>query len=479
LLSFLDDSGHRARDWSRREWLRIGGLAGLGWAQACHQSRLHAETSSLDVPGFGRAKSVIVVFAGGGQSQLDTWDPKPDAPLEIRGAFDAIASAVPGSSLCEHMPRLAQAADKYTIVRSMSHEDLDHGSALYLSLTGRYHARRSSNPRPQPTDLPAYSSIYKRLQPATDSVDAALHVNGPAIISPNTIGPGQFGGLLGREYDPSVVGDVTQGPVVVPGLVPQPQVPTVRLQHRRKLLESIDHTLDAWAGRRAADNLGIQYDRAFAMLADPRTRAAFDLGAEPDAIRNSYGRDRSGQACLLARRLVEAGVPLITVFWNHHSRGQDDHPELTEAYGWDTHNDIFDSLQNHLLPRFDQSFATLLEDLDGRGLLDETLVICMGEFGRAPLVALEPNFAGSTPGRKHWAAVYSIVAAGAGVGRGKVLGRSDRVGAYPAAPTYGPWDVVATIFSALGIDPANHFHDAIGRPYPVSIGKPITGLYSG
>src|SRR5207244_1437516 len=169
-----------------------------------------------------------------------------------------------------------------------------------------------------------------------------------------------------------------------------------------------------------------------------------------------YGRYRAGQACLLARRLVEAGVPWITVIFNQTNRGQDKTPDETESYGWDTHNDIFYALKEHLLPRFDWSFSALLEDLDARGLLDQTLVVCMGEFGRAPLVALEPKFAGSSPGRKHWAGVYSVVLAGAGVTRGGVVGSSDRTGAYPDSNPVGPWDLAATMVPALGGDHAAH-----------------------
>jgi uncharacterized protein (DUF1501 family) len=181
---------------------------------------------------------------------------------------------------------------------------------------------------------------------------------------------------------------------------------------------------------------------------------------------------------LLARRLLEAGVPLVTVIWNHSNRGQDRYPTDTAEYGWDTHNDIFESLKVHLCPRFDSTMATLLSDLDDRGLLDETLVVCMGEFGRAPKVAVEPNFAGSAPGRKHWAAAYSLLLAGAGVQRGAVVGRSDRLGAEVVTRRYAPWDIAATMFAALGIDPAGHYHDELDRPYPISIGRAIDEIYS-
>ncbi|HUG94351.1 MAG TPA: DUF1501 domain-containing protein, partial [Planctomycetaceae bacterium] len=378
----------------------------------------------------------------------------------------------------EHLPRVARLAGRLTIIRSMSHEDLDHGSAVYLSLTGHYHSRRSSNPPPTPDDLPTHAAVLKRVRPDSPFVQPAVHVNGPAIISPNDISPGQFGGFLGRDYDPLVVGDVTEGPIVIPGLTPQDDLTQVRVQARRSLLAALDdhHRLLEARGR-AADLEGV-YRQAYDMLSDSRTREAFRLSAEREDVRERYGRHRSGQSCLLARRLVEARVPLVTVIWNHHSRGQDHHPELPDFYGWDTHNDIFESLRDCLLPRFDQSFSALLEDLDDRGLLDETLVVCLGEFGRAPLVALEPRFAGATPGRKHWASVYSIALAGAGVGWGQVLGRSDRLGAHPASETYGPWDVAATIFYALGIDPESHYRDATGRPFAVSSGRAITRLWT-
>jgi uncharacterized protein (DUF1501 family) len=244
----------------------------------------------------------------------------------------------------------------------------------------------------------------------------------------------------------------------------------------------LKQTLDQYAARLESDphalDMNRLYGQASQMLASRATREAFDLEAEPAKIRDRYGRNRTGQAMLLARRLVEAGVPYINVIATQSNRGQDKDPDDTDSYGWDTHNDIFDALQNRLLPRFDQSFAALIEDLDQRGLLEQTLVVCMGEFGRAPRVALEPKFAGASPGRKHWAAVYSIALAGAGVQRGAVVGASDRLGAEPATDRYGPWDMAATMFHALGIDPHGHYTDTLGRPYAIATGRPIEALYS-
>ncbi|HUY88029.1 MAG TPA: DUF1501 domain-containing protein [Pirellulales bacterium] len=477
MLRFLSKNEPNRGRMSRREWLRISGLASLAGLGAGRSTGAGEQGASRN-PGFGKARSVILVYASGGQSQIDLWDPKPQAPAEVRGEFAPIATAVPGTFVCEHMPRLAALADRYAIVRSLSHNDLDHGSAGYLALTGRYHPQKSSNPPPRPTDEPTYGALLKRVRPVNRFPYEAIHINGPALV-PALVGPGQDGGLLGREYEPLVLGDVSQGRVAVAGLDPQAELPAVRLEARQSLKQAVDGFCRQFESNRQMRDMNQHYAQAFELLSSPRSRAAFDLAAEPPALRDRYGRNRSGQACLLARRLVEADVPWITVIWNHSNRGQDTAPDDTDQYGWDTHNDIFEALKLRLLPRFDQGFSALLEDLGQRGLLDQTLVVCMGEFGRAPLVALEKRFAGSTPGRKHWANVYSAVLAGAGVTRGAVYGESDRLGGYPLSDRVGPWDVAATMFSALGIDPATHYTDSLGRPFPITIGRPIEGLYRG
>jgi hypothetical protein len=446
--------------------------------EVLRQRRLCAESGELPAstaPGFGRAKSVVVVFANGGQSQLESWDPKPQAPLEVRGKYDSISTSVPGTIVCEHLPRLAKLADRYTIVRTMSHEDLDHGSAFYLSMTGQYHQRLSSNPPPMPTDLPSTGAVLKRVRPAERFVHTSVMVNGPALV-PVLVGPGQSGGLLGKDFDSMIIGDVTTGRPPVPGLTPIGGLDSSRRSRRASLLSHIETVGSVGCSPGPMFDMRSLYRQAFEMLDRPEAREAFDLDSEPATLRDRYGRHRPGQACLLARRLVEAEVPLVTVMWNHSNRGQD----LTtdpEEYGWDTHNDIYDVMGNHLLPKFDQSLSAFLEDLDERGLLEETLVVCMGEFGRAPLVALEPRFRGATAGRKHWAAAYSILLAGAGVTRGNVVGQTDRHAAYPVTKKFAPWDVSATIFSALGIDPAGHYLDLTNRPYRISTGQPIVELY--
>ncbi|MBA4064766.1 MAG: DUF1501 domain-containing protein [Isosphaera sp.] len=445
---------------TRRDWLRIGVpvLFGAGAVRGAPAVGRGA--------GFGRAKSVVVVFTSGGQSQLDTWDPKPAAPEEVRGAFATTQTAVPGLRVCEHLPRLAALAGRYAVLRSMTHDDLDHGSACYLALTGQFHPRKSSNPPPRPTDFPALGAVLTRHRPAKNFPHTAVHVNGP-LLAPREESPGQYGGFLGRAYEPAELGNVLQAGRLLDTLDLPADVPPDRLAARKGLLGTLDPAA-------VADPLA---RRAFDLVNAPHVRTALDLGREPERVRDRYGRHRSGQACLMARRLVEAGVPWVTVFFNHGIRGQDDAPDDTDAYGWDTHNDIFDAMRTHLLPRFDHSLSGLLEDLAQRGLLDTTLVVVMGEFGRAPLVALEKNFEGTSPGRKHWAACYSVVLAGAGVAAGAVVGSSDRHAAYPQADPTTPGDLAATLFHALGVPADAHYTDATDRPYRVTTGHPVTKLF--
>ena len=448
---------------TRRDVLRLTFPAALGSAFT-HAS---AKASTPHGPGFGRAKSVLVVFTPGGQSQLDTWDPKPNAPEEIRGAFRTIGTSVTGLRVCEHLPALAKLANRYAVLRSMTHDDLDHGSACYLALTGQFHPRKSSNPPPRPTDFPALGAVLKRHRPAKHFPHTAVNVNGP-LLAPKEVSPGQYGGFLGRAYEPAELGDVTQSERLLGSLDLPDDVSADRLSSRRELLGKLDA---------AATNDPLSR-KAFELVNAPHVRAALDLERETAKLRDRYGRHRSGQACLMARRLVEAGVPWITVFFNHGIRGQDDAPDTTDEYGWDTHNDIFDAMRTHLLPRFDASVSTLLDDLQQRGLLESTLVVIMGEFGRAPLVAIEKTFAGQgSPGRKHWAACYSVVLAGAGVTPGAIYGASDRHAAYPQADPTTPGDLAATMFHALGIAGDSHYTDPTDRPYRMTTGNPVTKLF--
>jgi hypothetical protein len=454
---------------TRRDVLRLGVPAVLGLNAGLRAAAPGATAA--------RAKSVVVIFTSGGQSQLESWDPKPDAPEEIRGIFGTIATSVPGYRVCEHLPRLAKLAHRYAVVRSMTHDDLDHGSACYLALTGQFHPRKSSNPPPSPNDYPTLGAVLKRIRPAKLFPHTAVHVNGP-LLAPREVAPGQFGGFLGRAFEPFEIGNVMEADRILEGLDLPADVPVKRLDARRGLLDRLEYSAGADERLPAASDHVLLARQAFDLIHAPQVRAAFDLGQEPAKLRERYGRHRSGQACLMARRLVEAGVPWTTVFFNHGIRGQDDAPDDTDEYGWDTHNDIFMAMKDHLMPRFDHSVSAFLEDLDQRGLLKQTLVCIMGEFGRAPLVAMEKNFAGSSPGRKHWGACYSVVLAGAGITPGSQFGQSDRHAAYPQADPVRPGDLFATLFHALGIPADTHYDDLTSRPHRVVTGDPLLKLFS-
>ena len=455
---------------SRRDWLRIGVPAALGTA-----GLVRAASSIGAAPGFGKAKSVLVVFTSGGMSQLDTWDPKPEAPEEVRGSFGTIASRVPGLRVCEHLPLLAAQLHRTAIVRSMTHDDLDHGSACYLALTGQFHQRKSSNPPPRGTDAPALGSILHRVRPNRRFPHSAFHVNGP-LLAPREASPGQYGGVLGRGYDPLDLGNVIEGTSLLPGMSPQADLPSARLDERRELVRNLE-TATRTEGRFPTASVALA-SQAYELMNSPRVRDAFDIDQEPAKVRDRYGRFRAGQACLMGRRLVEAGVPWVTVFFNHNIRGQDFHVGESDHYGWDTHNDIFEDMKDHLLPRFDLGFSALLEDLHERGLLKETLVVCMGEFGRAPLVAIEKTAGRGSPGRKHWAACYSVLLAGAGIAPGTVFGKSDKQAAYPLDEPVTPGDLSATMFHALGIPADTHFEDLTNRPSRIVTGSPVVKLFS-
>jgi hypothetical protein len=359
----------------------------------------------------------------------------------------------------------------------MTHDDLDHGSACYLALTGQFHPRKSSNPPPSPNDYPTLGAVLKRIRPAKLFPHTAVHVNGP-LLAPREVAPGQFGGFLGRAFEPFEIGNVMEADRILEGLDLPADVPVKRLDARRGLLDRLEYSAGADERLPAASDHVLLARQAFDLIHAPQVRAAFDLGQEPAKLRERYGRHRSGQACLMARRLVEAGVPWTTVFFNHGIRGQDDAPDDTDEYGWDTHNDIFMAMKDHLMPRFDHSVSAFLEDLDQRGLLKQTLVCIMGEFGRAPLVAMEKNFAGSSPGRKHWGACYSVVLAGAGITPGSQFGQSDRHAAYPQADPVRPGDLFATLFHALGIPADTHYDDLTSRPHRVVTGDPLLKLFS-
>ncbi len=444
---------------TRREALRVGGLGftGLAWP-----SLLRADTKSPPASdGFGRAKSCILIFNYGGPSHVDTWDLKPDAPTEVRGEFKPIATRVPGLSISEHLPRLAQMTHRYSVIRSMTHRDNDHAIGAYLALTGHHHPKNAIlgiEPPATPLDMPSMGSVVGKLRPARSPVFPYVTL-GDLRHFGNNDSLGQNAGCLGKSFDAYTVPftrplngglDLRTVADVTSAMEP------IRTRGRRRLLDDMNRARPALQAASEARDLDDASRRAFDLLSSPATRDAFDLAHESPKVRDIYGPAPFARNCLLARRLVEAGVPLVTLY----SVGNRD---------WDTHGKNFRDLKTTLLPPTDQGVSALLEDLDSRGLLDETLVVWMGDMGRTPRVNKEA-------GRDHWSFCYSVVLAGGGVHGGQVYGSSDRAAAYPSTNPVGPADLAATIFHCLGIDPRSHITDQQGRPFLASTGAPIRGI---
>lgn len=471
MLRVLDDGVQLCDGFTRREWLRLGGLSCLGLSLP----RLLAAAPRQAAPGtlatFGRAKACILLFLAGGPPQHETFDPKPDAPAEIRGPFHPIATNVPGIRFCELLPRTAHLADRLAVVRSVTTDENAHSASAYWMLTGYPSPLKGVDFAPRPDDWPCVASIVQALRPGGAPARAgrapfgAVVLPEPIVNNPNILFPAQNGGFMGRGWDPQVFRcnpadpDFRIDSLALPG-----DVPPLRLRQRRSLLEQVNRHLDA-AGRRGVT---ANHDRltrqAFDVLTSEAARAAFDLRREKRQTRDRYGRHKFNQSVLLARRLVEAGVRLVQVNWPREPGDTSSGNPL-----WDTHTDNAGRLKDVLCPPFDVAFSALLEDLDERGLLAETLVAVMGEFGRTPKI----NARG---GRDHWGHVFSVALAGAGISGGQVYGASDKNGGHPAANPVRPQDLTATLFHLLGINPDTEYRSPEGRPLRVSTGTVLDRL---
>jgi hypothetical protein len=410
-----------------------------------------------------RARACILIFQWGGPSHLDTWDPKPEAPAEIKGPFQAIETRTPGLWVGEHFPLLAQQTHRLAVVHSMTHDDAAHLSTAHRILTGHMAPTPKSDAAgPSPQDSPHLGSLVAKLHPSASPIPRAVTmpwtVAHPA--APGGQAPGQNAGWLGHAYDPfRVDGDPNAPDFQVRGLELPEGVTLQRLARRRTLLGEMPAVLDMpGSASRAWDSF---QGRALDTLSSAEARGAFAIEREDPRVRDRYGRHIHGQCLLLARRLVEAGVELVTVNW--HNDGQN---------FWDTHGDNFNQLKGRLMPPADQGFSALLDDLSDRGLLDETLVVWVGEFGRTPRI--NP----ANAGREHWPRCFSAALAGGGVRGGQVYGASDRWGAYPASDPVSPEDLGATMLSALGIAPETAIDDALGRPMQINTGQALTGLFA-
>lgn len=440
----------------RREFLQIGAssFVGLG-LPAVLAGREVSQTGPSNSP-----KSVILVVLAGGLSHIDTLDMKPDAPAEIRGEFKPIPTAVPGIQICEHLPRLAERMKQWAIVRSMSHDEYNHLPGTHRLLTG------AKMPLQRSTDLdnilsrrdwPCYGAGLSFVRPRHDGVPSGVTLP-HALIEGPLVWPGQHAGFLGPSHDPLLVTQDPNSPqfrmdilTLFEGLAPE------RVAARQRLLDQINPSAEN-------DPFRKHRQTAFEMLVSGRVAEAFRIDREPDRVRERYGRNQFGQSLLLSRRLVQAGVPIVQV-------------NMGIVQSWDTHVDNWGRLKSYLLPWLDQGLAALIDDLQAEGRLDDTLVIVGTEFGRTPRISTLPGQ--TIPGRDHWAAVYSMMFAGGGVRGGRVIGQSDRTGAYATTTTYSPYDLGATVYDFLGVPPDTEIRDALNRPLMLNSGQPMRFLFQG
>lgn len=441
----LGSGTHRGCDRiARRHVLRLGASGLIGGMTLPRLLELQAKAGT---PREAKAKSCIFLFLEGGPPHQDMWDPKPDAPEEIRGPFRAIRTNVPGTIVTDQLPLCANIADKYTILRSHSHQDNGHTTGYHYVMTGyKPNFADGDNPVPNNDFYPSIGSVVSRELGSRGTLPAYINLPHPMAAG----GPGFYG----AEYAPFVIeADPSQPDFEVKDLLPPSQISPERLGLRRKLLAGVDR-LQRQRDQGPANAMSTYYGKAFDLITSPEAKRAFDIQSEPDQVRDYYGRNQLGQCALLARRMVEAGCRFVGV----------------DAPGWDVHFNCFPSLQTDLIPYADRAFSALITDLEQRGLLDETLVVMMGEMGRTPRVNAQA-------GRDHWSMAQTIIFAGGGTRPGQVIGATDAQAAAPITEPIGVNDLLATLSTLMGIDPTKTYYSPLGRPVPiVDGGKMIQGL---
>jgi len=452
----------------RRTMLQAGSLGTLGLAlpellsgRARSAESAREETSRA----FGRAKRVILLFMWGGPAHQDTWDLKPEGPVENRGEFMPISTSVPGLHISEHFPLIARQADKLALIRSVGQEDNNHSTGAHAGLTGRRHELKAESFGARQTDFPHYGSVLANLRPGAGGLPTFVSL--PEIIATTNgaVTPGQGGGLIGRQFDPF---RITEHPDREDFSIDALQLPEAvsldRMQNRRSLLARMDQV------RRLADRSGRVgtlssfYQKALDMVLAPKVRDAFDLGSVSESERFRYGYHTFGQSVLLAKRLSQAGVQLVTVYWHREKKTVDS--------TWDTHALNFQELKLRLMPSVDRPIAALLEDLEQSGMLEDTLVVWNSEFGRTPKV-------NGRAGRDHWGPCNTVVMAGGGVPGGQIYGASDERAAYPSANKVTQDDIASTMYHLLGFHPETEVLDRLNRPHRIALGEPIYDLLGG
>ena len=479
MLNLLGSPRRLCDGLSRREFLSLGSLGALGLGLADHFAL--AADRPASACRFGQAKACILIFLYGSPPQHEKFDPKPDAIAEVRGEIGSIPSRVPGVRVCELMPRTAQIMDQVTVVRSMTHRYPEHGVAYAVSGIPTYTPELETRPR-DARHWPYIGSVVDYLARRGARQDMPRNIALPWMLNSKSdvlVNAGPFAAVLGQAYDPLWTDFTGAGTHVVPhysggqtrdfldpfgGTTPdgrfilstegrlRDDIPIERLNLRQSLLHQFEQQQ-----RRLDHGIYDQHrQRAYSLLTSNAVHQALDIGREPLAVRERYGMTLFGQACLAARRLVEAGTKFVTVFWDGFGQ--------FASCAWDTHANHYPRLKEYLLPGFDLAYPTLIDDLRQRGLLDETLVLCLSEHGRTPRIDSRPRGAG----RHHWSRVYSTVLAGGGIARGRVVGASDNIGGDVRDTPVSPKDILATAFHLLGIDPHTLVSNAQGQPLPIA-----------
>jgi len=484
MLNIPGRAGRTCEGPTRRELMRIGslGLAGLHLPGFFLSQKAALANNIADkyagARGFGNAKNVIMIFLQGGPSHIDIWDPKPDAPANIRGEFKPIKTKIPGTHIGEHMPMMAQTMDKLTLIRSMSYTPnglFNHTAAIYQMLTGYPPDKVSPSGQLEPpnaADFPTAGSHVSKLKPPKDPVLPFVELPRPLQES-GIIGKGGAAGFLGKAYDPYRMYQDPAQKVTLEDLSLRKEIPPERLKDRFELLKGINGSMPDLEKALNASAVDEYYGKAYDLVLSGKARDAMDLAKEPDKVRERYGMHTFGQSTLMARRLIEAGTKFVQVNWPSVANGD---PEKT---AWDTHSANFGPLKNLHCPKLDRSLSALLEDMDQRGLLKETLVVAIGEFGRSPRMGVSTSGNSNSPdGRDHWPYCYSGVVAGAGIARGRQYGESDATASSPKEKPVHPNDLLATIYYALGIDPDMEIRNHLNQPRELVKGKVVTDLFA-
>ncbi|MBX3420046.1 MAG: DUF1501 domain-containing protein [Pirellulaceae bacterium] len=471
---------------NRRDVIRIGGsgLLGLSLSGLLKLQAQASESSGPAMsPGWGKAKSVIMVYLQGGPSHLDLWDPKENVPENVKSVFSNIPTKIPGIQFTENLPKLAQCNDRYTMIRSMSYTPnglFNHTAAIYQLMTGYTTDKVSPSGQlepPSPKDFPNFGSNIVRLRPTDQPMLPFVMLPRPLQES-NVIGKGGSAGFLGKAFDPYTLfpdGDDMDmnkmDRIKIDDLQLRPDVFAVRLQRRAKLRDLVNAQMPEINNAVKDFQLDSYYDQALNLIVSGRAREAFNLGAELPTVRDRYGRNTFGQSCLLARRLVEAGTRVVEVIW----------PKIANSdnHSWDHHVDLPNRMKNLSAPMLDTGLSALIEDLDDRGLLDETLLVAIGEFGRSPQRGVSTSGNGnSADGRDHWPYCYTSIVAGAGVKRGYVHGKSDKTASAPAEDPVHPIELLASIYHGFGIDPQTVVYNHLNQPRELVKADALTSIFA-